>query len=575
MSVEPSESLSEVWTRWQGELINATFPLGRFLGSSDHSGVFLTRSTARGPADVAIKLVPTNRALAELLLPRWRRAGSLAHPSLLPLLQWGGCQLEGLPYLYAVMEYADQTLAELLAHRAMTDDEAREMLLPTLDALSYLHRQDLVQGQLKPANILVVGDQLKVASDTARRLSEGATSTHPPTAYDPPEARQGSTSPAGDIWALGVTLCEALTRRLPSGLNEPGEAPVLPADFSPVFRDIVTRCLSVNPYDRPGLKELAAFARGQSPGSAEGATGEAAPHALVEPMTDSSMAAEPETVTEPTPESPAAEASALEAMPLEPMAAEAVAIESVTAEPTATETVTIEAISPEAPTTDSVTAESLTPQPLATGPLMAGPLPEPEATAPTSARLGSNAAWVALPKDEEAKEKDEEEEDPSQRPAALGAILGVLVIIGVVWAGVRMLSGHSAPAPPLPPVQAVVAPAVQQAPAPVSAGSISREAASEAARSSVHEVIPEVPAAARRSVRGHIKVWVRLIVNRDGSVFAATPDKTGSSRYFERLALEAAKKWVFPPVDAPAQRLMQIRFDFSREGTTARAVTLR
>jgi hypothetical protein len=189
MSVEPSESLSEVWTRWQGQLINATFPLGRCLGSSDHSGVFLTKSTARGLADVAIKLVPTNRALAELLLPRWKRAGGLAHPNLLPLLQWGGTQLEGLPYLYAVMEYADQTLAQLLAHRALTDDEAREMLLPTLDALTFLHGQDLVQGQLKPTNILVVGEQLKLASDTVRRLSEGAISTHAPRTILPKHGR--------------------------------------------------------------------------------------------------------------------------------------------------------------------------------------------------------------------------------------------------------------------------------------------------------------------------------------------------------------------------------------------------
>ena len=256
MSVEASESMSEVWTRWQGHVINGVFPLGRYLGCSDHSGVFLTKSAARGPSEVAVKLVPTNRALAESQLPRWKRAGGLAHPHLLRLLEWGGCQLDGLPYLYTVMEYADQTLAQLLLHRALTDDEAREMLLPTLDALAFLHGRNLVQGQLKPANILVVGDQLKLASDTIRRVSEGTMSTNTPTVYDPPEARHGSSSTAGDIWALGVSLFEALTRRPPSGLGEPREAIVLPADFSPAFRDIVARCLSPSPQDRPSVAEL-------------------------------------------------------------------------------------------------------------------------------------------------------------------------------------------------------------------------------------------------------------------------------------------------------------------------------
>jgi len=61
------------------------------------------------------------------------------------------------------MEYAEQTLSQILPHRALSPDEVREMLLPTLDALAFLHRKNLVQGQLKPANLLVVNDQLKLA----------------------------------------------------------------------------------------------------------------------------------------------------------------------------------------------------------------------------------------------------------------------------------------------------------------------------------------------------------------------------------------------------------------------------
>jgi len=511
MSVEPSEATGEVWSRWQGQLINATFPLGRCLGSSDHSGVFLTTSTARGPADVAIKLVPTNRALAELMLPRWKRAGALAHPSLLPLLQWGGTQLEGLPYLYALMEYADQTLAQLLVHRALTDDEAREMLLPVLDALAFLHGQDLVQGQLKPTNILVAGDQLKLASDTVRRLSEGAISTHAPTPYDPPEARQGSTSPAGDVWGLGVTLFEALTRRLPSGLGEPAEAPVLPADFSPGFRDIVARCLSLDPHDRPTLAELADFARGQAAESASAVTIEIPALTLPEPT---------------------------EAITPEPMTAVPGPEEPVMVEP-----LTAQAVSPEPPTS---------------------PEPMPASPAPLSDRPDQDTAAAAGP------------EPPVEAPpprSSLFLTLGALVILALVWAGISLFGGHSAPVPPPPPVQAPVAPAAE-AGAPASSGSAPQASRSASPPPAVHEVVPDVPLRAQRTIRGHIKVWVRVIVNQDGSVLAATPDRAGSSRYFERLALEAAKKWTFPSADTPAQRLMQIHFDFSREGTTAHAVSL-
>lgn len=159
-------------------------------------------------------------------------------------------------------------------------------------------------------------------------------------------------------------------------------------------------------------------------------------------------------------------------------------------------------------------------------------------------------------------------------PSSLILTLGALVILALVWAGVRMFTGHRAPAPP--PVQAAAAPAAAETPAPVPAGSVTRAPRSELATSPspLHEVIPDVPLSARRTIRGHIRVWVRVIVNQDGTVFAATPDRAGSSRYFERLALEAAKKWTFPPADTPSERVVQIRFDFSRESTTGRAVAL-
>jgi TonB family protein len=371
-----------------------------------------------------------------------------------------------------------------LLHRALTDDEAREMLLPTLDVLAFLHGRNLVQGQLKPANILVVGDQLKLASDRIRRVSEGTMSTNTPTVYDPPEARHGSSSTAGDIWALGVSLFEALTRRPPSGLGEPREAIVLPADFSPAFRDIVARCLSPSPQDRPSVAELVDWTCGRSAGSVPAATIQ--PAAVVPP-------------------------------------------------------------------------EPRTPEPAP--PRTASPQVAPEAARP--------APSVA--------------QSPKPR-ALLTVMVGAVVILALGWTGVRVFRTHRTPAPP--PVQAAggsvsqtpraAAPAVAEARAPVSAVSATKPGQSDVttSRLALQELIPDVARSARRTIRGHIKVWVRVIVDQDGSVYAAVADRTGPSRYFQRLAIEAAKKWTFSPVDTPSRRLMQVRFDFSRDGTTGRAVTL-
>ena len=91
----------------------------------------------------------------------------------------------------------------------------------------------------------------------------------------------------------------------------------------------------------------------------------------------------------------------------------------------------------------------------------------------------------------------------------------------------------------------------------------------------IQEVMPDVPQRARRTIRGHVRVSVRVIVEQDGSVFAALAEQRGPSRYFERLAIDAAKKWTFPAADAGPQRLMLVKFDFTRDGTTARAAPLR
>jgi TonB family protein len=493
MSVEPSEAMSETWTRWQGHVVNYVFPLGRYLGCSDHSGVFLTKSAARGPAELAVKLVPTDRALAESQVPRWKRVGRLvAHPHVLPLLAWGGCQLDGLPYLYAVMEYADQTLAQLLVHRALTEDEAREMLQPILAALAFLHGQNLVQGRLKPANILVVGEQLKLASDTIRRPSEGALSTNSLTVYDPPEARHGNSSTPGDIWALGVTLFEALTRRAPSGADEHRQAVTLPADFSPAFREVVTRCLSPRPQDRPTVTELLAWTRGQHPFEAE--------------------------------------AAALAPAPLDQATSPAM--------------LDLAALEPPSP-----------------------PLPPAQGSAEPAPR--------AMPA-----------EPPPAPRGVRNVIVGIVVIIVLCWAGAHVLRSARSTAPPPAPAAAAAAAVSAASPgatappaappaqvAPAFAGESGRGDEPTSA-ASVHEIIPDVPHSAARTIRGHVKVWVRVMVSQDGSVFAAVADRPGPSRYFQRLAIEAAQEWTFSPADTASRRLMQIRFDFSRDRTTARAVPL-
>jgi serine/threonine protein kinase len=264
--VSESESLYSVamgngWERLEGQIVDGAFPLLRCLGASNHSVVFLTESAKLARPELALKLVPAVPQLAQLQLARWRASAALlVHPRLVQIFEAGACQIGSRNFLYVVTDYADQNLAQLLERRALTADEVREMLEPVLDALAFLHHKKLVHARLKPSNVLVVGDQLRLASDAIRPFSESGHPSSAISAYTPPEAAEGIRGAAGDVWALGVTLCEALTRHQPADLHDGDLSlpPQLPADF----RGVVTRCLSRRAKSRPTVNELQAWSRG-------------------------------------------------------------------------------------------------------------------------------------------------------------------------------------------------------------------------------------------------------------------------------------------------------------------------
>jgi hypothetical protein len=258
MNVQTSAetAVAPIWSGWQSAIINGAYPLHRLLHGSEHSAVFLTERKGQPVPNAALKIIPIDRVtLAQL--SHWRSAAALSHPHLIQLYDAGLCQLGGRPFLFVVMEYADQTLREVLSQRALSADEVRELLPPTLDALTFLHRKGLVLSHLKPTNVLVVNDQLKLASDGIRPTGAPRVGIAEPSFYDPPEASYARFGSADDIWALGVTLVEALTQHLPWA-NEQLDAACLPTTVPPDFVDTVQRCLRYKSATRPSATDLQA-----------------------------------------------------------------------------------------------------------------------------------------------------------------------------------------------------------------------------------------------------------------------------------------------------------------------------
>jgi TonB family protein len=436
-----TETETEIWRRWESQVVNGVFPLRRFLGRSNRSVVFLTECKAQNLASAAIKIIPADTARAEAQLSRWQMIAGLSHPHLIRLLEAGSCKLGGHPFLFVVTEYAEQNLAQILPRRALTADETTEMLIPTLDALAFLHRQNLVHGQLKPSNFLVVNDQLKLSSDTIRPAVDLA------------------IDPAGDVRALGATIVEALTQTRPA-LNSPADALSLPATLSSGLVDVVRRCLSPEPGNRPTVSEL---------------------RDRINP--------EPAPPPVPAPQRPMPEVSA---------------------------------------------RPDPAPSPVAT------PAPVPRAGPRESASAPRPLARWLVP------------------AAAVGLVLLA------VWAGGRILRGHADPRP-----IAYETASQPTSPPPAAPSAVTPPTAASPV---VHEEIPAVSRAARESIRGQIKVAVRVTVDRAGNVVAENLEIHGSSPYFARLATDAARKWKFAPAEGQSPREWQVQFEFSRSGVIGHAI---
>ena len=169
---------------------------------------------------------------------------------------------------------------------------------------------------------------------------------------------------------------------------------------------------------------------------------------------------------------------------------------------------------------------------------------------------------------------------PVRRRLSRGALLLILgavaVLLGWVAISVFRTEPTSAPAAtegaPKSEAQSL-APVFASSEQAKSVGSEVRKQP-DAAPSPTRKVIPDVPRSARQTIRGTVRVSVRVIVDKKGTVLAATADDPGPSRYFERLALQASKKWRFARSDSEKQRIMLVRFDFTRTGTRARADSL-
>ena len=161
---------------------------------------------------------------------------------------------------------------------AIPSGEAARIGLDVARGLGAAHLRGIVHRDVKPGNILLARDGRAMITDFGiARLAMDAEATLPGTTlgsvqyFSPEQAQGAATSPASDVYGLGLVLYEALTGRRPwtgadqsaLALARVGAAAPSPRDVQPdvpvALDGVVTRCLAPAPADRyPNGNALAA-----------------------------------------------------------------------------------------------------------------------------------------------------------------------------------------------------------------------------------------------------------------------------------------------------------------------------
>jgi eukaryotic-like serine/threonine-protein kinase len=231
-----------------------------YIAHSDHLRALVVVKLVRD------ELVDDPGVLAGLRGEAWM-LDRLAHPM---LLRGFGAVLDG-PRPHLVLELIEgPRLSTLIRRHGVDLEQLLPLALNLCSVLHYLAREGVVHLDVKPRNIIMGAEPRLIDLSIARPVDELALLRSPAgtDAYMAPEQcdpeRFGELGPPADVWGLGATLYEAISRRRPfAGLDDASRFPQLRQSPPPLDRRVpapvaaaVMSCLEFRPADRPTAGEL-------------------------------------------------------------------------------------------------------------------------------------------------------------------------------------------------------------------------------------------------------------------------------------------------------------------------------
>jgi serine/threonine protein kinase len=239
--------------------------------------------------EVALKVLKREHADDPVFRARFaaeaRHAASLSHPHVAAVLDYGELaadDTEGGPVPYLVMELVrGQPLSALLADgKPLAPEVAADLIAQAAEGIEAAHALGIVHRDVKPGNLLVTPEgQVKVTDFGIARAADTVPLTvtghlvGTPHYLSPEQAEGKGSSPASDVYSLGIVLFECLAGHKPFAgesavatalmqVREP--LPPLPDSVPRHLQDITRRATAKDPAERfASAADLAGALRGE------------------------------------------------------------------------------------------------------------------------------------------------------------------------------------------------------------------------------------------------------------------------------------------------------------------------
>lgn len=231
-----SANYGYLWTDFEGRELNGGWRLKRLVRSEGRTAWFEASGPEGKPAMLSITETLNDEGER---MARLRATGGIRHENVVRIYEARIVRMSDVPMVIAAMEPTEENLEDVLRERALTVAEARQVLEAMLAGLGAIHAKGLIHGRMEASSVLATGETIKLRSDCLQIGGEGFAS-----------------GVGEDVRGVGRVVTRALTRRIPSGENDP-VLQLVPEPLARAVRQALTgRCSVEQMAELAGVRAM-------------------------------------------------------------------------------------------------------------------------------------------------------------------------------------------------------------------------------------------------------------------------------------------------------------------------------